>query len=129
MHSDIRPKNTYFAGDFVDQASGDFAQSGRYPYDYYLTDYTDRHSAESPEEIYQELDGARARQGGLTWRLRIYAIHEVGAERWIQLAAAGATVYELVVQATHAARSCDVIASIEAWLADPVSTSRVIRLQ
>jgi hypothetical protein len=128
VHSDIAPKHTDFAGNFADQASLNFVESGQSTYNYRLSDYVDRRSAASPQELYNELDGALARQGELAWRLRVSAIHEVGADRWIQLSAAGSTGCDLVLQVTQAARSTDVIASVEAWLADPVATSRVIHL-
>jgi hypothetical protein len=122
----------HFAGNFVDRASLDLVQHGQNPYSNYFPEGIDQSpdhmSAASVEELYKELDGAFVRDHGLTSRLCVFGIHEVGAERWIQMSAAGSTVHRLVLHVTQTARSREVIASIEARLASPVSTSDIIHI-
>jgi hypothetical protein len=84
-------------------------------------------SPPSLDDIYRELDGAVAHQNGMSWQLQILAIHEAGAERWIQLtAASGGTEHDLVLHMNSGARTASVITSIEEWLDTPVLESRII---
>jgi hypothetical protein len=82
----------------------------------------------SVQALYRELDGAIVRRAEANWPLSVYAIHDTGADRWIQLAAPGSGRHDVIVRATTATTSEDIIASVEAWLADPVARTRVIHL-
>jgi hypothetical protein len=81
----------------------------------------------SLDELYRAIDGAMTTQGGSAWQLHVLAIHEAGRERWVQLSVTGGSAsHDLVVCMSAGARNQDVIASVEAWLAHPISASRVI---
>jgi hypothetical protein len=134
VRRETRAKHHRFAGNFVDRDSLDLVQHGQNPYSNYFPDSAgldgspDSASEASVEELYQELDGAVVHDHGLTSRLCVLGIHEVGAERWIQMSADGSTVHNLVLHVAHTARRRDLIASIEAQLANPVSTSDIIHI-
>ena len=84
-------------------------------------------TSRSLDELYRAIDGAMTTQGGSAWQLQVLAIHETGGERWVQLSVTGSsTSHDLVVCMSAGAQNQDVIATVEAWLAHPMSASRVI---
>ncbi len=86
-------------------------------------------SAQSQDDIYQELDGATILSNGSTWRLSIWGIHQVGADRWVQMSVGTASgCHELVLHMARASRGRDALTSIDQWLASPCPTSRVIHV-
>jgi len=86
-------------------------------------------SAQSPEDIYQELDSATILASGAVWRLSVWGIHQIGSERWIQLSAEAASArHELVLHMSKAGRSRDALTSIDQWLGSPFPASRVIEV-
>jgi len=86
-------------------------------------------SALSPEDIYQELDGATILSTGAQWRLSVWGIHQIGADRWIQMAVeAPSGRHELVLHMSRASRGRDALTSIDQWLGSPFPPSNVIHV-
>ena len=86
-------------------------------------------SAQSEEDIYRELDGATILSHGSTWRLSIWGIHQIGADRWVQMSVGAASgCHELVLHMARASRTRDALTSIDQWLGSAFPTSRVIHV-
>ena len=121
-----QPSPVVFTGNSANHA-GVFNAQGQTPANFGTPNYTLRSSPATLDDIYRELDGSVAHHDGLNWQLRVLAIHEAGAERWIQLSAtSGSVEHDLVLHMTPHARTGNVIASIEAWFDDASPTSRII---
>jgi hypothetical protein len=116
--------NVEFIGNFSDQASGGVVGSVRGSY----TDLRNFYAGGNSEDLSRELDGVMVRSGGSLWRLLVFAIHDMGAERWIQLSAIGVETYDLVLHAKEPVPTDRLIASIEAWIAAPALTDRLIHV-
>ena len=83
----------------------------------------------SLKTIFDELDGALVLQAGIRWELRIWGIHEIGVERWIQMSASGgSTKHDLVLRLACSARVPDIVASLESWLGCLTPASRIIQV-
>ena len=128
MRNDTSSKHVAFIGLFGDQGARPSSESDRDPDTTGRVDYTVRACPEPLQALYRELDGAIVRRADANWPLSVYAIHETGADRWIQLAADGSGEHDLIVHATSATSTDDIIASVEAWLADPGSSGRVLHV-
>ena len=116
--------NVEFIGNFDDQASEGLIGTVRDSYTYRTKAYTNR----SSEDLSRELDSVTVRSGGSIWRLLVFAIHDMGTERWIQLSAIGVETYDLVLHAKEPVPVDRFIASIEAWIAAPALTDRLIHV-
>jgi hypothetical protein len=82
------------------------------------------------DAAYRELDGATVHHAGSAWRLCIWGIHQVGNERWIQMSASNGSVdHDLVLHAGQGARTSQLLASIEAWLACPLFPGGIIHVR
>jgi hypothetical protein len=80
-------------------------------------------------KTFTRLDGATILSNGSTWRLSIWGIHQIGADRWVQMSVGTASgCHELVLHMARASRSRDALTSIDQWLASPCPTSRVIHV-
>ena len=128
MRNDLFSKTVGFAGPFGDQRARRSPGGVQDRDTDRPLDDTVRACPEPLQALYRQLDGAIVRRAEANWPLSVYAIHETGADRWIQLTAAGSGERDLIVHATAAARSDEIIASVEAWLADPASSGRVIHV-
>jgi hypothetical protein len=115
--------NVEFISNFADQASGGMVGTVRGCYT-----HTEAYTACNSEDLSHELDGVMVRSGGSIWRLLVFAIHDMGAERWIQLSAIGVETYDLVLHAKEPVPIERFIASIEAWIAAPALTDRLIHV-
>jgi hypothetical protein len=116
--------NVEFIGNLADPASGGLAGTVRGSY----TCPTDTYTGGTSEELSHDLDSVTVRSAGSIWRLLVFAIHDMGAERWIQLSAIGVETYDLVLHAKGPVPIDRFITSIEAWIADPTLTDRLIHV-
>lgn len=79
------------------------------------------------EELYVELDGGTVLHAKDAWNLSVWSVHQAGTGRWLQVTVSSAEAHhDLVLHMPPDTGSRDVIASIEAWLASPCPSSRII---
>ena len=121
----IHAQSSEFARKFADKRVACLTDANNLPN---IGNYRDN-SAQSQEDIYQELDGATILSNGSTWRLSVWGIHQIGADRWVQMSVGTASAcHELVLHMARASRSRDALTSIDQWLASAFPTSRVIHV-
>ena len=128
MGNEHSSKRVEFAGYFGADSGRERPDGAQNPDTLGGLGYTPRVGPQPVQALYRELDGAIVRRAEANWPLSVYAIHETGIDRWIQLAAPGPGKHDLIVHATAGARSDEIIASVEAWLADPAADTRVIHV-
>jgi len=118
---DFRPKFV----DLAAQASAGLVVSTQNGETSYTTDHADTVS----EDIFRVLDGATVQGHAGSWHLSVWSVHEVGAERWLQLSATTTSSREdFVVHMAPGTQTRDALACIEAWLGYPASQNRVIHV-
>jgi len=75
------------------------------------------------------LDGATILTNGTLWRLSVWGIHQIGADRWVQTSvAAPSGQHELVLHMARGSRTRDALTSIDQWLGSPFPGNRIIHV-
>jgi len=76
-----------------------------------------RMRAETPQEIFEALDGLELSAGGLEWRLEVFSVVTDEAATWAQLRLSGCSEHTLTLKLRPADTAQDGTAAIVAWLA------------
>ena len=79
--------------------------------------------------MFEQLESAALPHSGLMWRLRVWGIHQIGSDRWVQLSASDQLhQHDLIVHLGPDARASDVVAALGSWLSSAIPDSRVIHV-
>jgi len=67
-------------------------------------------------ELFASLDGREVRSRDRAFRIVVYAVHEAGPRRWVQVDLKGRTSRSLVLEMAPGATAGDAVAALTRWL-------------
>ena len=78
----------------------------------------------------RQIESATISHSGLTWRLKVWGIHQIGAERWVQMSASDQLHHhDLVVHLASDADPSDAVATLATWLRSPIPDGQIIHVR
>jgi hypothetical protein len=87
----------------------------------------DDRRCESPQMLFESLDGTVVRVDGGKWRVEVFSVFTEGGETWLQLQLTGDSSHMLTLRLQDKGVA-DVIAIITSWLAHPADSSEILNV-
>jgi len=76
-------------------------------------------------QLFNALDGQTI---GGRWTVRVYSIHALGAERYLQLEVVGDSPQHAIAKLSATATAPAVLAALEAWASDDDPSTRILHV-
>jgi hypothetical protein len=78
-----------------------------------------RTKASRAEQLFQELDNRQIAAGPNSWTARVFAVHSVNAEEWVQVAPIGQPSRSLILRFSREVRPTQAVAALKTWTRIP----------
>jgi hypothetical protein len=96
-----------------------------------LTAYAERddaHKAESPEEIFDALDGAEIWKAGRDWHLEVFSVLIERTVAWVQLRVSGDSEHTLTLKLPRHEAAAEALTILSTWLIDRAESPHVLNV-